>query len=120
MISEYKNWQPRASVPELDGVVFTQQTRGRPNNVNQIEDWMKDKECYKCGQKSHIATVCPAKKSNNDLEDDNKIKKLSTESSRRKKHSEKNKKKPKHLSKKTTKKTKSPTAKDSTLLVSAP
>ena len=45
MISEYKNWQPHSSVPYSDGVAFTQRTRGRPNNVNQIEDWMKDKEC---------------------------------------------------------------------------
>ena len=58
---------------------------------------MKDKECYKCGQKGHIATVCPAKKSNNDLEDDDKSKKSSTESSRRKKHSEKNKKEAKQF-----------------------
>ena len=36
MISEYKNWQPRSSVPESDGVAFAQQTRGRPNNINQI------------------------------------------------------------------------------------
>ena len=55
MISEYKNWQPRSSVPESDEVAFAQRTRGRPNNnINQIEDWMKDKECYKCGQKGHI------------------------------------------------------------------
>ena len=43
MISEYKNWQPRSSVPDSDGVAFAQRTRGRPNNVNQIEYWMKDK-----------------------------------------------------------------------------
>ena len=61
MISEYKNWQPRSSVPEFDGVAFAQRTRGQTNNFNQIEDWMKDKECYKCGQKGHIATVCPGK-----------------------------------------------------------
>ena len=79
-------------MPESDGVAFAQRTRGRPNNVNQIEYWMKDKECYKCGQKVHIATVCTAKKSNNDLEDDDKSKKSSTKSSRRKNHSEKNKK----------------------------
>ena len=80
MIREYNNWQPRSSVPESDGVAFTQQTRGLPNNPNQIEDWMKDKECYKCGQKGHIATVCPAKKSNNNLEYDDKSKKASKES----------------------------------------
>ena len=28
MISEYKKWQPRSSVPESDGVVFAQRTRG--------------------------------------------------------------------------------------------
>ena len=50
MISEYKNWKPRSSVTESDGVAFAQQTRGQPNNnINKIEDWMKDKECYKCG-----------------------------------------------------------------------
>ena len=43
MISEYKKWKPRSSVPESDGVAFAQRTRGRPNNANQIEDWMKDK-----------------------------------------------------------------------------
>ena len=43
MIIEYKNWQPRSSVLESDGVAFTQRTRGRPKKVNQIEDWMKDK-----------------------------------------------------------------------------
>ena len=84
MISEYKNWQPRSSVPESDGVAFAQRTRGRPNNVNQIEDWMKDKEYYKCGQKGHIATVCPGMKKNNDLDDDDKSKKSSSESSKRK------------------------------------
>ena len=97
MISEYKNWQPSSSVPESDGVAFAQQTRGRPNNVNQIEDWIKDKECYKCGQKGHIATVCPAKKSKNDLEDDDKSKKSPTEPSRRKNHSEKKKKESKQF-----------------------
>ena len=43
MVSEYKNWQTRSSVPESDGLAFEQQTRVRPNNVNQIEDWIKDK-----------------------------------------------------------------------------
>ena len=28
MIRGYKNWQPRSSVPEPDGVTFAQQTRG--------------------------------------------------------------------------------------------
>ena len=42
-----------------------------------------------CGQKGHIATVFPAKKSNNDLDDNDKSKKSSSESSRRKNHSEK-------------------------------
>ena len=86
MISEYKNWQPRSSVPESDGVALAQRTRGLPNNVNQIEDWMKDKECYKYGQKGHIATLCPAKKINNNLEDYDKSKKALTELSRRKNH----------------------------------
>ena len=84
MISEYKNWQPRSSVTESDGVPFSQQARGRTNNVNQIKDWMKDKECYKCGQKFHIATLCPPKKSNSDLDDDNKSKKSSLESFKKK------------------------------------
>ena len=92
MISEYKNWQPRSSVPESDGVAFAQQTRGRPNTVNQIEDWMKYKECYKCFQKGHIATVCPAKKSNSDLDYDDKCKNPSSESSKINNHSEKKKK----------------------------
>ena len=98
MISEYKNWQPRSSVSESDGVAFAQRTRGRPNNnINQIEDWMKGKECYKCGQKGHIATVCPSNKRNNDLDDDDKSKKSSPESSRRKNHSEKKKKESKQF-----------------------
>ena len=33
MIIEYKNWQPRSSMPESDGVTFAQQTRGLTNNV---------------------------------------------------------------------------------------
>ena len=119
MISEYQNWQPRSSVPESDGVAFAQRTRGRPNNVNQIEDWIKDKECYKCVQKVHIATLCPAKKSNSDLDDDDKSKKSSSESSERNNHSEKKKKKPNNSSKKTMKKMKSPTITDSLRLVSA-
>ena len=78
MIIEYKNWQPQSSVSESDGFAFAQKTRGRPNNVNQIEDWMKDKECYKYGQKGHIETVCPAKKGNIDLDDDENIKNSSS------------------------------------------
>ena len=104
MISKYKNWQPRSSVPEFDGVSFAHRTRGQLNNVNQIEDWMKDKECYKCGQKEHLATVCPGKSNNNDLDDDDKSKKSSSESSKRKNPSEKKKKKPDNSSKKTMKK----------------
>ena len=106
-------------MPESDGVAFAQQTRGQPNNVNQIEDWMKDKECYKCGQKGHIETVCPAKKSNSNLDDDDKSKKSSSELSKRNNHSEKKKKKPNNSSKKTMKKMKSPTITDSLRLVSA-
>ena len=53
---------------------------------------MKDKECHKCDQKGHIATVCPAKKNNSDLYDDYKSKKSLSESSKRKNHSEKKKK----------------------------
>ena len=53
---------------------------------------MKDKECYKCGQKGHIATVFPAKKINNDLDDYDKRKKSSSESSRIKNHSDNKKK----------------------------
>ena len=82
-------------MPESGGVAFAQRTRGQPNNFNQIEDWMKDKECYKFGQKVHIATVCPAKKSNSNLDDDDKSKKSSSESSKRNNHSEKKKKKAK-------------------------
>ena len=53
---------------------------------------MKDKECYKCGQKCHIATVCLTKKSNRDLDDDDKSRKSLSELSKRKNHSEKKKK----------------------------
>ena len=52
---------------------------------------MKEKECYKCVQKGHIATVCPEKKNKNDLDDDDKRKKTLSESSKRKNHSEKKK-----------------------------
>ena len=84
-------------MPESDGFAFAHRAIGRPNNVNQIEDWTKDKECYKCGQKCHIANVCPAKKINNDLDDDDKSKKSLSESSRIKKHSEKKKKEAKQF-----------------------
>ena len=97
MISEYKNCQPRSSVIESDGVAFSQRTRGRPSNFDQIEDWMKDKECHKCGQKGHIETVCPGKKNNNDLDDDNKSKNSSSELSKRKNPSEKKKKESKQF-----------------------
>ena len=53
---------------------------------------MKDKECYKCGQKGHIATVCTSRKSNSDLDNDDKSKKSLLKSSRRNNHSEKKKK----------------------------
>ena len=69
---------------------------------------MKDKECYKCIQKGHIATVCPVKKNNSDLDDYDKSKRSSSESSKRKNHIEKKKKKPKNSSKKTMKKINSP------------
>ena len=77
---------------EIDGVAFTQRTRGRPNKVNQIEDRMKDKECYKCGQKVHIETIFTAKKINSNLDDDDRRKNSSPESPKIKNHSEKKKK----------------------------
>ena len=45
----------------------------------------------------NATSVCPAKKSNNDLEDDDKSIKASTESSRRKNHSEKKEKEAKQF-----------------------
>ena len=119
MISEYKNWQPHSSVPESDGVAFAQVTIGKPKNVNQIEDWMKDKECYKCGQKVHISTVRPVKKSNRDPYDDDRSKNSPPKSFKRKNHSEKKKKNLNNSSKKTMKKMKSPTITDSLRLDSA-
>ena len=119
MISEYKNWQPHSSVPESDGVAFAQRTRGQPNNVNQIKYWMKDKECYKCGQKGHIVTVCPAKKSNSNLNDDDKSKNPSSELSKRKNHSEKKKKEAKQCVQEDDEEDEDPTIMDSPRLVSA-
>ena len=52
---------------------------------------MKDKECYKFGQKGQIAAVFPANKINSDLHDDDKSKKSSSGSSRRNNHSDKKK-----------------------------
>ena len=49
---------------------------------------MKYKECYRCGQKVHIATVCTAKKSNRDLDDYDKSKNSSSESSKINNHIE--------------------------------
>ena len=58
---------------------------------------MKDKECYKCDQKGHIATVCPGKKNNNDIDGDDKSKNSLSESSIRKNPSEKKKKEAKQF-----------------------
>ena len=53
---------------------------------------MKDKECYKCGKKGYIATVCTGKNRNNNIDDDDKSKKPSSEYSKKNNPSEKKKK----------------------------
>ena len=106
-------------MPESDGVAFAQRSRGQQRNVNKIEDWMKYKECYKCVQKGQIATVCPTKKNNSDLDSDGKRKIYRQKRQKERITVKRRKKKPNSSSKNTMNKMKSPTITDLFCLGSA-
>ena len=58
MLNEYKQWNPRATLPESSGVAFLQQ--GNINKyVQRTTEWKKKATCHYCGQKVHIRPECP-------------------------------------------------------------
>ena len=89
LINEYKNWQPRSTIPDPSGVAFAQKggKKGKikPNDKN--EDWQKEATCHKCGEKGHIHPNCPQ----NDNDDDPETPAPSEKPSLKKKSTEKKK-----------------------------
>jgi Zinc knuckle len=67
LINEYKNWQPRASIPDPTGVAFVQKG-GKKNNKaeKEGEDWKKSAKCHACGETGHIRPECPNKEDDDD------------------------------------------------------
>ena len=58
LMNEYKNWQPRAAVPEASGVAFAQKAKkGKKDSTK--DDWQKEATCHNCQKKGHIRPNCP-------------------------------------------------------------
>ena len=58
LLNEYKQWNPRETLPESSGVAFLQQ--GNYNKfVQRTTEWKKKTTCHNCGQKGHIRPKCP-------------------------------------------------------------
>ena len=68
LLNEYKNWQPRSTIPDPTGVAFAQKG-GKKNNKSDkdSEEWKKNAKCHNCGETGHIRPECPNKE--DDTED---------------------------------------------------
>ena len=56
LINEYKSWTPRTSLPEVSGVLFSQQ--GNSKAAQRNPEWKKKAVCHNCGKKGHIKLDC--------------------------------------------------------------
>ena len=56
LINEYKSWTPRTSLPEVLGVVLSQQ--GNPKAAQRTAECKKKGVCHNCGKKGHIKPAC--------------------------------------------------------------
>ena len=73
-INEYKQWNPRATLPESSGVAFSQQGNNN-KSAQRTTEWKKKATCHNFGQKGHIRPECLDPMTENDddkKEDDNK------------------------------------------------
>ena len=65
LLNKYKQWNPRATLPESSGFAFLQQG----NNIKSVQrttEWKKKSTCHNCGQKGHIRPECPEPMKEND------------------------------------------------------
>ena len=58
LINEYKNFQPKTSVPSPTGVAFSQKS---DKTDKSLEAWKKKQNCHHCGVKGHTRPDCPRK-----------------------------------------------------------
>ena len=80
LLNEFKQCNPRATLPESSGVAFLQQGNNN-KSVQRTTEWKKKATCHNCGQKGHIRPKCPEPMTENDddkKDDDNKPDKKST------------------------------------------
>ena len=64
LLNEYKQQNPRATLPESSGVAFLQQ--GKNKYSQRTSEWKKKATCQNCGQKGHIRPECPEPMTEND------------------------------------------------------
>ena len=57
LLNEYKQWNPRATLPETSGVAFSQQ--GTNKSAQRTTEWKKKSTFHNCGKKGHIRPECP-------------------------------------------------------------
>ena len=73
LINEYKSWTPITLLPEVSGVVFSQQ--GKSKAAQRTAEWKNKAVCHNCGKKEHIKPDCTEPIIDNDdtNDKDNKI-----------------------------------------------
>ena len=74
VLNEYKQWNPRATLPESSGVAFSQQGNNNKSAQRKTE-WKKKATCHNRGKEGHIRPECPEPMTENDddkKEEDNK------------------------------------------------
>ena len=57
LLNEYKQWNPRATLPESSGVAFSQQGNNN-KSAQRTSEWKKKYTCHNCGKKGHIRPEC--------------------------------------------------------------
>ena len=80
LLNEYKQWNPRATLPESLVVAFLQQGNNN-KSAQRTTEWKKKATCHNCGQKGHIRPECPEPMTedyDDKKEDDNKPDKKSS------------------------------------------
>ena len=57
MMSEYKHWMPKNTIPDVNAVTFVQNEKNKKKD--DVPDWHKDATCHECSKRVIFVQTVP-------------------------------------------------------------